>query len=233
MVARLASFDLFTDTLPEVPRIFPVKTTVPGGLSGRQDRQKNFLGKGEMEVSKEGITLRLRKTMQVGKGQYILQVPWENLRELKDRVQDKGHFVVNFGVVAQVEGSKILGGDDSDEVALKVKVLAEGREFMERLFAAIPEEAYCERCPECSGAVMNGVCRSCGEDVREAYRKKGLMTMAVGVGLFVLGGGISLVTYQSASSKGGTYFVFYGLMFVGVAAVVKGLAMTVTGRRVD
>jgi hypothetical protein len=56
-------------------------------------------------------------------------------------------------------------------------------------------------------------------------RKRGLRQVTIGAVIFVIGLAITVGTYHSAStsSSGGTYFVAYGPMIVGLIAVVRGL----------
>jgi hypothetical protein len=55
-------------------------------------------------------------------------------------------------------------------------------------------------------------------------RKRGMKQIVIGALLFVVGLVITVATYSSASSGGGTYFVAYGPMIVGVIWVIRGIA---------
>jgi hypothetical protein len=55
-------------------------------------------------------------------------------------------------------------------------------------------------------------------------RKRGMKRIIVGALIFVVGLVITVATYSSASSGGGTYVVAYGPMIVGVVWVIRGIA---------
>ena len=67
-----------------------------------------------------------------------------------------------------------------------------------------------------------------GNPMRAAAMKKGLIQLAIGVGLIVLGIVISLATY--AFAPGGSYFIVWGLPLFGVITIVRGLITMVRGR---
>lgn len=56
-------------------------------------------------------------------------------------------------------------------------------------------------------------------------RMRGLRQVMIGAAIFIVGLLITVFTYHSAStsSTGGTYFVAYGPMIIGLIAVVRGL----------
>jgi hypothetical protein len=59
-------------------------------------------------------------------------------------------------------------------------------------------------------------------------RKSGLLTMAVGVGFFILGGTVTAISYN-ATAPGGTYLVTTGLFIVGVLQFFRGLWRLIAG----
>ena len=59
--------------------------------------------------------------------------------------------------------------------------------------------------------------------VREARRSAGSSQIALGVGLLVIGVLITVATYSSVSTSGGTYILAYGPILVGVIKIVRGL----------
>ena len=65
--------------------------------------------------------------------------------------------------------------------------------------------------------------------MRAAATKRGLVQLAVGVGMIVLGVVISVATYAFASG-GGSYFIAWGLPLFGVITIVKGIVTMVRGR---
>jgi hypothetical protein len=56
-------------------------------------------------------------------------------------------------------------------------------------------------------------------------RNRGIRQIVIGAVIFVIGLIITVATYSAASSSstGGTYFVAYGPMIIGVVAIVRGL----------
>jgi len=63
---------------------------------------------------------------------------------------------------------------------------------------------------------------------KSEFRKRGMKTVAMGVGFLLLGGVITAITY-SAASGGGTYVVTTGLFLVGALTIAKGLWRTLLG----
>ena len=55
-------------------------------------------------------------------------------------------------------------------------------------------------------------------------RRSGVANLAIGAALFGVGLLVTVGTYGSASSSGGTYIVAWGPMVFGVIRIVRGLA---------
>lgn len=64
-------------------------------------------------------------------------------------------------------------------------------------------------------------------------RKRGTRQIIIGAALFVIGLLITVVTYGRASSSpsGGSYFVAYGPMIIGVVWAVRGAGLVARSRR--
>jgi hypothetical protein len=81
--------------------------------------------------------------------------------------------------------------------------------------------------------VLLGYMAAAGAPQQEAYwlmhsavaalRKEAGRTMLIGGGSFLAAVAITFFTYSMASSGGGTYFVWWGLMLFGIVYFVKGL----------
>jgi hypothetical protein len=54
-------------------------------------------------------------------------------------------------------------------------------------------------------------------------RKRAMRQVAIGAGIFLVGLVITIATYSSASSGGGTYVVLWGPMILGIIWVIRGL----------
>lgn len=54
-------------------------------------------------------------------------------------------------------------------------------------------------------------------------RTRGMRQIIIGAIVFAVGLVITIATYASASATGGTYFVAYGPMIVGVVTLVRGI----------
>ncbi len=62
------------------------------------------------------------------------------------------------------------------------------------------------------------------EELRAARQSHGNGQLAIGALLLVVGVVITVMTYDSASTYGGTYVIAYGPMVVGVIKIVRGLS---------
>ena len=64
-------------------------------------------------------------------------------------------------------------------------------------------------------------------------RKRGMRQIITGAALFVIGLLITVITYGRASSSpsGGSYFVAYGPMIIGVVWAVRGAALVARSQR--
>jgi hypothetical protein len=62
------------------------------------------------------------------------------------------------------------------------------------------------------------------KNLASVARRRGLTQVIIGAVIFVIGLAITIGTYHAASdsSSGGTYFVAYGPMIVGVIAMIRG-----------
>jgi hypothetical protein len=62
-------------------------------------------------------------------------------------------------------------------------------------------------------------------DLASIARKRGIRQIVIGTVIFLVGLIITVATYSSASSSqtGGTYFVAYGPMIIGVISVIRGV----------
>jgi hypothetical protein len=172
------------------------------------------LGPAELEVTRSGLRLRC-KYKSVAPPDGILEVPWSNLRELKNWLRDDRSFVANFG--------------DEFVITVNVKDATPDRiTSLSGVFDRLPPEISASRCPSCSGPVLNDICRDCGKSFIKEQRTKGSKRIAVG-GL-LLGVGL-LLTISTYNSAGGTVVVFYGMMLVGAYYLVTGLLRLVFGVR--
>lgn len=61
------------------------------------------------------------------------------------------------------------------------------------------------------------------ETVREAKLRSARRSTWIGLGLFVAGLLLTIITYASASDGGGTYLIAYGPMLVGIVMLITGL----------
>jgi hypothetical protein len=61
-------------------------------------------------------------------------------------------------------------------------------------------------------------------EIVHGYYIRAYREVLLGVAGIVAGVGLSLATYTMASSKGGTYAIFWGLAIVGLASLGKGVA---------
>jgi hypothetical protein len=60
-----------------------------------------------------------------------------------------------------------------------------------------------------------------GESLVAVARKRAIRQLVIGLGIFVVGLVITVATYSAASSGGGTYFVAYGPMIVGIIWTIR------------
>lgn len=74
-------------------------------------------------------------------------------------------------------------------------------------------------------AMPRGPLHQPNNSLSSVVRKRGLRQVMIGAAIFIVGLLITVFTYHSASSSssGGTYFVAWGPMIVGLIAVVRGL----------
>ncbi len=172
------------------------------------------LGPAELEVTRSGLRLRCKyKSSAPPDG--ILDVSWNNVRELKDRVRHDHIFVANFGK------ELVITVRIKDATPDRIASLAD-------VFDRLPPEISAFRCPACSGAVFNNICKDCGKAFTAEVRTGGAKRTALG-GL-LLGFGL-LLTISTYNSAGGTVVVFWGMMLIGAYYLVTGLLRLLFGVR--
>jgi energy-coupling factor transporter transmembrane protein EcfT len=73
------------------------------------------------------------------------------------------------------------------------------------------------------------------QSLASVVRKRGVRQVAFGTGVFIVGLLITVFTYHSASSSssGGTYFVAWGPMVIGVIAIIRGLIAIARASRLN
>lgn len=193
-----------TIEFPMEPLIFKVAL-----WSGRR------LGPGELEVNKSGMFLRSKwKSSLPPDGK--INVAWNDLRELKNKLRERQRFVANFGM-----NDLVLTVILKEETEARIVALA-------TLFDNLPSETFSLRCPACSGPVVDNVCRDCGKSYTTEQRRKGFALLFAGIAL--TGTGI-ILTASSYSPSSGTVFVFYGLVLAGLYPLVIGLIRVFFGVR--
>lgn len=74
-----------------------------------------------------------------------------------------------------------------------------------------------------------------GTSLAAVARKRGMRQIAIGAVVFVIGLGITIAAYGSASSSpsGGTYVVAYGPMILGVVYVIRGIATVAQAQKLN
>jgi hypothetical protein len=203
---------------PDTPSAQPVTPAVePTGLLYRVKvlGAQNPAGKCDMVLTETGVVFQWKKPL-IGKATRI-DKPWAEVRDLRNRLGEKGLFEINVGT-----GNK--------DLILKVKVLEGDAATLSGRLDALPEETRLPKCPRCSGPVAQKVCKQCGQNVASAYRKKGLVAIVVGAALAAAGIIATLVSMDSAR-RGGTYTVWYGAVVVGLMAILGGIIKLIRGSR--
>ena len=119
------------------------------------------------------------------------------------------------------EGASTSDEDAREYVAARVKAGASRGAVIQELI----QRGYD---PQSAGDLVKPVAR---HESRSA-RKSGLTMLVVGIVLCAAGLTTTITGYQSVSATGGTYFIWYGLILLGVFLFGRGLVQLVRGRRV-
>jgi polyferredoxin len=85
------------------------------------------------------------------------------------------------------------------------------------------------KCSDCGGAVVDNVCKNCGQSFTGQQRRKGLKFILIGSILVVAGIVLSYATYNPSS---GSMWLFYGPIVLGAFFIVGGLIALIFGTRV-
>jgi hypothetical protein len=72
-----------------------------------------------------------------------------------------------------------------------------------------------------------------GRSLAAVARKRGMTQIAIGAVVFVIGLVITIATYSSASSGGGTYVVAYGPMIFGILYVIRGFMAVAKAQKLN
>ena len=193
------------------------KGVLKKGFAAQVGASDRFGYEGKASITVTPTAIRLEST---GKGLEKLlsnfkpvELPWGALREVKNRVSDKGFFIANFGA------------DKGDELVRRV-VLDKRQDvsLLSTLLDGLPEEARAQRCPRCGGSVVGGTCNACGRNPSSANRKQGLIMLIGGIVLFAVGAALL------GASESGSQFAFF-LAGIGLITALYGLVKTVLGLR--
>jgi hypothetical protein len=189
------------------PRTFAAHSLNPFGMR---------VGKLTLEVDREGFRLLNKK------GRTLTTMPWIELEEFKNEVREKGRFLfrgsITTGMTDATGKIRVGLGDDPED-----------REGLAAIFDKLPPEVTGRRCSDCSGAIIDNVCRRCGATFTGQQRRKGAKYILIGSALVVLGVVLSSATYSPSS---GTMWLFYGPIVAGGVLAIAGLIGLVFGKRV-
>ncbi len=166
-------------------------------------------GDGTLVVTAEGLGLK----RSMGGEQKL--IAWEDVRDLHNYLPTRLSFWGDFGNEEQVCG-------------LEIKVAAGDVDALSRVLDSVLPDAGRPRCQECGGRVKKDICTSCGANLSVTVRSQGGVQVGLGLLMIVVGGAITLFSYNNAE-PGGRYSIFYGLIIAGVFALGRGLVKLAGG----
>lgn len=194
--------DLSTATIPVVSRI-------TGLVASAADRAP-FHGKGEMVISSYGFVLTIKHGL-FGGNPTVVRLPLSGVRELRNAAATKGYFDFTF----------LWGKTD---ISIRLRPMQDIGPALSSWLDSFPDEAYAPICLLCGGAIMGGICNSCGQDPRQRLRARILVGVTMLVGAPAL---LALIVAMPATSWVGRAAVIpLGLLFVsmtGLWFVVHGM----------
>lgn len=188
------------------PTTFSANSLNPFGMS---------VGKLILEMDRDGFRLNNKK------GKTVVNMPWTELEELKNEVREKGRFSFRGTISTNLT-------DATGLIRVGVSDPAE-RERLASIFDKLPPEMSGRKCSTCGGAIINNVCRSCGETFTGQQRRKGLKYIGLGVGLMLLG---IVLTYSMYDESSSYMIVFLGPIVLGAGLIIGGLIALIFGKRV-
>ncbi|MCX6575285.1 MAG: hypothetical protein NTV82_02705 [Candidatus Aminicenantes bacterium] len=167
-------------------------------------------GKQSLKIDREGFRLIDNK------GRTVSTVGWNKLGEFKDKVREKGRFSY-FGIVSTALNDvrtiiRVGLGDDPSE-----------REKLAAIFDKLPQDVFGPRCPSCGGAVIENVCKNCGQTLSGQRRRKGLNVLLIGAIILLIG-----IVLTSTSSNP----IYVYPVALGAGMVIAGLIGLISGKRV-
>lgn len=188
------------------PTTFNANSLNPFGMS---------VGKLILEMDRDGFRLNNKK------GKTVVNMSWTELEELKNEVREKGRFSFRGTITTNLT-------DATGLIRVGVSDAAE-RERLASIFDKLPPEMSGRKCSNCGGAILNNVCRNCGETFTGQQRRKGLKYIGFGVGLMLLG---IVLTYSMYDESSSYIIVFVGPIVLGAALIIGGLIALIFGKRV-
>jgi len=186
-------------------REYKVKVKIPWLVVNNEGVQ-SLQGKAQLKIYQTGLSLTKKHIFRTE----TVQLHWAQLRELTNELKTKRQFRAN------------LGGTHRADILITVKIVSGDLNYLDSIFAKLPDSAYTRRCSLCGGTVRSNICASCGQDQMAMQRKRGRLSIFLGA-IMVMAGILSTGASYLFASPGDHYFIFYGLVIVGALSMLAGM----------